>query len=173
MLQNHPDLDINAAHEGGIWTAFHEACDFGHVDIVSLISAHPKIQVNLRDRQGRSGLFWAAFRNRCEVVWYLMGDPRVDVNQANYRGETPLWKASLCGNLEVVKRMMAHSREALELDKLPNEDSEHPGVPLVEAARMSGNVELFSLVREFKDDPNAVRFRLRKELGMGGKKTRT
>lgn len=169
MLALHPQLDINSVHEGGVWTALHEACDFGHLPIYRILAGLERIDMNKPDKQGRTGLFWASFRGRSEIVWEMLGDKGVNVNQANLQNETPLWKAVQGGFLGVVKRFFACSRGDVDVTSVPNGESGHAGMTLAEAARTSGVAELVLLVDDYLRDPMRVRFRLRKEFGMTGK----
>jgi len=169
MLQLHPLLDINSTHEGGVWTALHEACDFGHLQIYRMLSGLERIDMNKRDNQGRTGLYWASFRGRGEIVWEMLEDRRVDINVPNLAGETPLWRAVQAGFILVAKRFFACSRELVDVTTVPNEHSQSAGMNLAEAARTSGNMELVKLVDDYLRDPNRVRFTLRRELGLRGK----
>lgn len=53
ILQQHPELDVNSstAWNHG-WSPLHESASRGHPKIISLLLAHPAIDVNLPSRGG-------------------------------------------------------------------------------------------------------------------------
>ena len=46
FLTDNPTFNINEDLNGGAWTALHYACSFGHHEVVSVLLAHPDINVN-------------------------------------------------------------------------------------------------------------------------------
>ena len=166
-LTAYPDLDINSTHESGVWTALHEACDFGHREAFQEIAKFRGIDMNKQDRDGRSGLFWAAFRGRNLIVWDLVRDPRVDVNLPNYRGETPLWKAVSCGHTQVVKYILA-APVVVDVTARPKMDTEISPFQASVMAENMGDSSLQALLEAYEQNPDFVKFKLRSELGLTG-----
>ena len=108
LLRDHPDINVN-------WTdeyqeaALHITSLYGHVEIVKLLLAHPTINVNLRNSDGKTPLSYGCSYE--SVVEVLLKDPRVDVTFDDSRGCAPLWKASYNGEYELVEWLIASGRD--------------------------------------------------------------
>jgi len=60
ILRKHPNLNVNWGNEDDEGsTALIIACDNGHDSIVSILLAHPDIDVNLKNSFGQTPFMWA------------------------------------------------------------------------------------------------------------------
>ena len=66
----------------------------GYLDVVKELLQHPKIDINLQDRNGDTALMHAATRGRLGVVRELLKRPGIDVNLQNRYGDTALMRAA-------------------------------------------------------------------------------
>jgi len=79
--------DVNARCNGGDATVLMRACSSGYSEIVRLLLAHPKIDVNIKESRGYTALVHAVMihfggteRGHIECVSMLLADARVDVD---------------------------------------------------------------------------------------------
>ena len=61
LLRDHPEINVNCTTSerrppSEQWTALHAASEFGHVEVVKLLLAHPNISVNLKTNNGLTSL---------------------------------------------------------------------------------------------------------------------
>jgi len=105
-----PHLNVNWGEEYYDRTALIRACFKGHADIVRMLLADPRVDVNRAQNQGATPLNIACQYQQLEVVKLLLADPRVDVNIPNDRLGTPFFYACNKMNLEIVRAMVAHPR---------------------------------------------------------------
>ena len=107
IILANPNLDINfrpRRHH----TALHNACYYGHADIVELLLYHfPNIDLNIENLHGNTPLWLACAEGHPEVVKILINDHRVDINKPNYDNKTPTWRAARNGNLECIELLLA------------------------------------------------------------------
>ena len=87
------------------------ACQNGHKEVVSLLLADSRIEVNKPTNRGFTPFYVACQNGRKEVVSLLLADMRIDVNKPNKYQYTPLWTASQEGHLPVVQLFLASGRE--------------------------------------------------------------
>jgi len=102
------DLDWNINENG--WTALHVACSERHDSIVSLLLAHPDIDVNRRDNRGFTPFYVSCVWASLSCVQVLLKDSRVDVNQADKWGCTPLKETALRGYVDIIRCWIASGR---------------------------------------------------------------
>jgi len=109
IMDNMGGLDINAQTAQG-QSALRLACAHGNIQMVHLLLASPKIDVNLVDHPHstilRTPLFSALETNNYLVIQALLKDPRIDVNIP--RGWTPLHEAISRKNTPVAKALLRH-----------------------------------------------------------------
>jgi len=55
ILREKPDVNVNWMLHGN-WSALHKACIYGHDNVVALLLAHPKIDVNVKCYYGYTPL---------------------------------------------------------------------------------------------------------------------
>jgi hypothetical protein len=126
LLLENPSLDINWKNE--IWggrTALHTACCNGHDAVVSLLIAHPKIDLNQLDNYGFTPFIYACACGNISCVRVLLSDGRTDINPAAKSRCTPLWLVSFSGHLDVIKWIIASGR-AVDLAEGTVSQGVHP-----------------------------------------------
>ena len=131
----------------------------GHDSIVSILLAHPDIDVNQKDING-----WPLFNSDClngftSCVRLLLKDSRVKVNEPDY-GYTPLMWAAYKGHLDVIKWWIASGRE-MYLGEPGNYHTDAIG-----KAKKEGKTEVAILLERFKENPAKTRYQVRLELGV-------
>jgi hypothetical protein len=109
LLVAQPDIDINWHTDRGV-SALHIAvfvCRHEeHVDILKKLLAHPNIDVNIKDKFGRTPLMIAA-RANCNTFALMLAHPNIDVLAEDNHGNTALAYAAN----EEIKNLI--------LDKMP------------------------------------------------------
>ena len=60
-------------------TSLHIASGYGHVEVVKLLLAHPNIDVNVKNDDGRTPVSHSCWNGKVSVGQVLLKDPRVDV----------------------------------------------------------------------------------------------
>jgi len=111
ILRKNPSLNINWSNT--MWSNtshLHQACERGFSESVSILLAHPDIDVNLKDVNGWTPFMYACSHYRSSCVRVLLGDARVRPNEPNKYGSTPL-RLAADGRLEVIKWWIASGRE--------------------------------------------------------------
>jgi len=87
------------------------ACQNGHKEVVSLLLADARIDINQPNDNEATPFDLARSEGHKEVVSLLLADMRIDINQPNIQQCTPLWCASQQGQLPVVQLILASGRE--------------------------------------------------------------
>jgi len=159
LLSDYPDVDLNSTHEGGVWTALHESCDFGKLDVTRLLVEHPGIDLNIPDKEGRTGLFWASYRNRADIVDYLLRDERANINQPTGAGISPFMVVCQNSNLEIAKTYFASGR-LINFEQRTTDGKT--------AMELISNAPLRELLTKFLVDPTTICAELRTELKREG-----
>ena len=83
------------------WAGAHLASLCGAVDVLKLLSKTGHT-LSVRDSNGRTPLWWAAWAGRLESITYLTQQGYIDPDDPDYEGTTPLMVASRNGFAEVV-----------------------------------------------------------------------
>jgi len=110
ILMKNPDLVVNSDQGDYGWTALHVASQSGPDSIVSILLAHPAIDVN-RKLYGGYTPYYIACANESASCVRLLKDSRVKVNEPDNGGYTPLRLAAYRGHLDVVMWWIASGRE--------------------------------------------------------------
>jgi len=79
-------------------------------NLLPLLLAHPRVDVNLQDKYGNTALMIACVGNSIEVVKVLLADSRVNVNLQDKWGKAALMEACTHNYIEIVKQLLADSR---------------------------------------------------------------
>jgi ankyrin repeat protein len=153
------EKDVNWKDSKG-WTALHHAChsDFEHNKNVSILLAHPNIDVNQKNIFGDTPFMLACYSGRTSTVKMLLKDGRVKVNEPDNDGKTPLWCAAGRGHIEMIKWWIASGRK-LDLGEPGNEKTDAIGV-----ARSEREDEVISLLERFNSYPEKTRNEVKMEL---------
>jgi len=167
ILRIHPAINVNWSNgfwkgPGGPSSALHRACWNGHDAIVSLLLAHPAINVNLKDTHGFSPFMIAARCGALPCVRLLLLDPRVRPNEPGGNGYTPLIYSVFYVQYDVIRWWIASGRE-MDLGKPGDEktDAIRAAVGLPGARK----TEMVTLLERFRGDPVETRRDVRVELG--------
>ena len=184
-----PDTTLYLNWQGDIGiTAFSDACFEGRVSVVQFLLTLPTVDVNKPQNQGATPFFIACQKGHKEVVSLLLADMRIDLNKPKNDQCTPLWFASQNGHLPVVQLILASGREVDTKTKSIAGTADWSNKLAAEVARRQGNRakpydgesdEVFTrrmqnclliaiLIESFEENPQQVRTRLRKHLGLKG-----
>ena len=147
ILRNNPNLDVNWRNPGEVNTALYVACERGCASIVSILLAHPNIDVNVEDGSGYTPFKRVCSEGYTSCVRLLLGDSRVKVNEPNDRGDTPLYLVAFLGSFDIIKWWVASGRE-MDLGKPGDRRTDAIG-----AAEFQGNTEMVTLLERFKENP--------------------
>jgi len=163
LLQSHPRLNINWARTEGLtergFTALHAACLYGNHLIMTLLLAHPHINVNQRSHTGATPFNLACVNGEVPVVSLLLADPRVNTRTPTLKGHTPLYQATLWGYVDTVKWILASGRP-VNLGTPGDKSSD-----ALLAARSRGNTGVVVLLEKFTLEQERTRYELQVELG--------
>jgi ankyrin repeat protein len=102
-------VNVVQSREDGMTPLF-MACQQGHLEVVKLLLACDKIDVNKTMLSvGFTPLFVVCQQGRLELIKLLLAHDGIDVNKAETSGGvTPLYMACQQGHLEVVRQLLAH-----------------------------------------------------------------
>lgn len=96
---------------------FLNACRNGQKGIVQIFLKKGGIDVNKRDAEGNTPLYYACLKGYRDIVSLLL-DSEADVSLANNMSETPLHAASRSGNKEIIGKLVQYGAD---LDVTDNE----------------------------------------------------
>ena len=85
---------------------FLNACRNGQKNIVKILADRGGIDLDRRDAEGNTPLYYACRQGYRDVAALLL-ERGADPSLANNRGETPLHAAARSGNREIIDRLMA------------------------------------------------------------------
>jgi len=150
ILRDNPSVNVNYENDemGGNGTTLFGACAGGKASVVSILLAHPDIDVNLKSADGWTPFTIACFKKRTSCVLLLLGDSRVDLKEGK---NTPP---------EIIKWWIASGRE-MALEK-----SEPRTIGKVEGRRRGAEED--ALLERFTTNPEKTRAEIRQELGITG-----
>jgi len=120
ILKHNPTLDVNWPERIYDQAVLHPVCENGNASIVSILLAHPAIDVNQKDTMKNTPFTWVCAYGRTSCGRLLLRDSRVKVNEPDEDGSTPLRYAASHGHLDVIKWWIASGRE-MDLGK-PGDD---------------------------------------------------
>jgi len=89
-------------------TALMFAATNNHLDMVTALMQHPKIDLNVQNRDKETALHVAVNFNRPAIVAQLLSDSRIDTSLKDITAETPLKKAIRWKRAECVKILREH-----------------------------------------------------------------
>jgi len=163
LIRQDPGFNVNMAVDE-VWNALlHYACLGDSCSaVIPLLLAHPDIDVNVKDRRGRTPFYFAC-GGRPSCVREMLKDSRVKVNEPAKIGLTPLHRAARYGSLDVIKWWIASGRE-MDLGEPGDVDK----TDAIGKAKIMGNTEVVTLLERFKSDAAKTRGEVRLELGING-----
>jgi len=159
ILRNNPNLDFNWWGEKG--TAFYIACSGGSDIIVSLLLAHPDIDVNVKDNCGCTPFYRACYHRHTSCVRVMLKDSRVKLNEPDIEGHTPLWYVAGNDTLDIIKWWIASGRE-MDLGKPGDVEK----TDAIGGAKKYGKADVVALLERFKSDATKTRHATRVEFGL-------
>jgi len=160
LMRQDPGFKVNMDQDEHGRTLLHFACrDDSRSAVIPLLLAHPDIDVNTKDVDGRTPYFWACRSTSC--VREMLKDSRVKVNEPANIGTTPLWYAACCGHLDITKWWNASGRE-MDLGRRGDVYT----TDAIGVAEEEGNTEVVALLERFKENPLETRHAMRLKLGL-------
>jgi hypothetical protein len=170
--QDAVNLDVNSCNTMFFgYTAFHAACENGHLAIVQMLMNHAEVNIDVKvPKKLWTPLFLACWVGQTEVVdeLLLQRTKMVDVNSPSVDGYTPLTIALVSGRSEVVRHLLASGR-ALDFAVTTNTKCrEGAGKTVMEIALTSLDPNIHGLLERYLRDEAHVRWELQIELGFGG-----
>jgi len=153
---------VNVNQKDNHWgkTALHVACKGGYDAIVTILLAHPEIDVNPPDDFGNTPCQYACAAGKTSCVRALMVDQRVKFGEGDTQRSHTLWGAAYEGHLDVIKWWIVSKRE---IDGLGGEMED-----LILAATLTEREEVLALLERFKENPVETRHEVKNELGVAG-----
>jgi ankyrin repeat protein len=111
LLLGHKCLDINRkTRDKSSFTALHEAAAGGCPSMVNLLLSKEDIDMNVKDINGRTPLWWATRNNHPFIAKRLLAESGVDANAASTEGSTPLHHAVCHGSRLMMLTLLAEER---------------------------------------------------------------
>ena len=160
ILRKNPNFEVNWRNDKeGSYTALGRACQKGHSVIVSILLAHPDIDVNLKDQDGWSPFMSACLNGHTSCVRLLLKDQRARVNEPNKYRTGPLYYAAQSELYPVMKWWMASGRE---MDLGTPGDSRTDAIGRAKALKKT---EVATLLERFEENPAETRQEVRVEIG--------
>jgi len=172
FLDGNPTLNVNwrddHPEEFG-FSALLCACHHGYQAMISLLLAHPNIDVNQKDDYENTPFKTVCYRGDTSCVRMLLKDSRVDVNEPDSGRHTPLWSAASNGHVDTIKWWIASGRE-LNLGTPGDLRTD----AILQARTSEGwetenwwnrKAEVATLLERFKENPEGTRHAMRVEVG--------
>lgn len=110
ILRYGENVNIRGMVYGGEYeglTPLNMAYSLKRFEIVKLLLAYPKININLKDTYGDTILYLVSkFYNR-EITKLVLENPKININVKGEYDNTPLQDACYYGNIELVKLLLA------------------------------------------------------------------
>jgi len=112
ILSNNPTLDVKWRNESEeSETALHVVCAGGRDSVVSILLAHPNVDVNATDKYGYTPFMSACERGHTSCARLMLRDSRVKVNEPDNGKRTTLFRAAATSRLNVIRWWIASGRE--------------------------------------------------------------
>ena len=160
ILEDNPTLDVNWRNpELYNSTSLHRACNGGHDAVVSILLAHPGIDINARNDRGGTPWLWSCTGGHSSCARLMLKDPRVLINATDKDGRTALWWATLSGHVDIAMWWIASGRD-FDLGRPGDIDK----TDAIGAARKFNKLEMVPLLERFRENPVKTRHEVRLEL---------
>lgn len=101
--QAYEELDVNQVDLIYEETLLHDACWYGDKKLVQSLLDHPRIDVNIKSKDGETSLMYAVRSQDSTSVIQLLKDRRVDINIIDNRGNTPFTEACKLSETEAME----------------------------------------------------------------------
>ena len=127
------------------------ACKYGHEDIVAMLLADTRVDLNAADSEGCTALHYACRASRTSIVGLLVRARSIShcdivLDPVDNAGDTPLYLAAFLGNVGSMKMLLESGQVAV------NRKAEYCETPLLCAAEQ-GDTEAVSLLLQHGADP--------------------
>jgi ankyrin repeat protein len=109
-----PNVNVNATHFDGEWTALMTASERGHLAVVQCLLETGKANVDAAMTDGCTALLIASENGHLTVVQCLLQFGKANVEAADINGWTALYAASLRGHLPVVQCLLETGKANVE-----------------------------------------------------------
>ncbi|RAR09718.1 metal ion binding [Stemphylium lycopersici] len=152
-LLDHADFGDPNVHQsrGNRRNLLHMLSNKGDCEVIEVLLAHKKVDVNAKDYFGYSPLILAAKNGRFEAVGLLLQHPDIDVNYKKSWGNgTALEYARLFGHQEIVELLLSHGA----IDDRISEPSAATPTDNTSAAHDSNDTQSIALPLEYETDLN-------------------
>jgi len=175
ILTKNPTISVNWRNSGR--TALRVACELDHDSVVSILLAHPDIDVNLQDDNENTPFTIACQKGTTRCVRQLLKDSRVILDGFQLPRFTPLWHAAVRNHLDTIKWWIASRRE-MDLGVRTHfigwakKKRQYESDQNFEA-RKQQYAPVVSLLERFEESPDETRSEVRKELGANGQSPTT
>jgi hypothetical protein len=152
IFSEHPNTDVNWINDLDFdRTALHAACQKGRERMVSLLLAHPNIDVNRISKFNYTPLIRVCINGDINCLRLLLDDPRVKLNEVSETGSSAIIHAVEVENFDSVKVWIASGREmALE--------------SAIKCAKRTTRADMVLILKKFRDKPEKTRHDIRLEL---------
>ena len=160
ILSNNPTLDVKWRDESEeSETALHVVCAGGRDSIVSILLAHPNVDVNATDKYGCTPFMSACERGHTSCARLMLRDSRVKVNEPDNGKRTTLFRAAATSRLNVIRWWIASGRE-IDLGKPGDVDY----TDAIGMGEKNGKTEVVTLLERFKENPVETRHAMRLDI---------
>ena len=105
---------MNCKVEHGL-TALDTAVAEGHIEVVQLLLANEKVDVNSKNENNATALHYAAEEDFHQILGLLLADPRQNsINCVDNEGEAPVMTALVNESSKCLRKLLAHPNVNLE-----------------------------------------------------------
>jgi len=147
------------------WTLLHEAVYHEQPEIVKILLAHPKINVNAQAHEGITPLCIACRRGNATVVDLLISDPRTDATITYYSDVFPLWMPNRFSKTHV-QLLIASGKSLGDLRNMAGiRDLYSNTLWVAMNSNTSQAPEVVQLINDFYKDQAKTRHAVRMEMG--------
>ena len=159
ILRDNPTINVNWQNRDEYdYSGLHIACSEGHGAIVSLLLAHPLINVDQRTTWGATPFMVACWYGRTGCARQFLWLQNVNLNQRDSAGFSPLYRAACGGHIDII-RLWIMSARPLHLGETHNHKTD-----AVAVAKLKRNTAVVALLERFQADPVATRNEIADQL---------
>jgi len=160
--------DVNAKDDYGS-TALHRESEYGDVEKVGSLLEQPGIDVNVKNKDGRTTLIIASRCGRTKIVAMLL-EKGADVDAKDNNGKTALMQASTSGRTEIVQMLLnkgadVNAKDNMGYTALMMVQDENIYFPEVETAIVKQNKEIARILRREAQERSEALFGVARRLG--------